>query len=45
MKRLAAILLMLLVLGTASAEWLPEKSNRLVNDYSGILTESQCQAL
>ena len=45
MKRLASILLTLLVLGTASAEWLPEKSNRLVNDYSGILALSQCQAL
>ena len=45
MKRLFAILLTLMLIGTASAEWLPEKSNRLVNDYSGILALSQCQAL
>ncbi len=29
----------------AQTEWLPEKSNRLVNDYSGILTTEQLQAL
>ena len=30
---------------SAHAEWLPEKSNRLVNDYSGILPVAQCEAL
>ena len=30
---------------SARAEWLPEKSNRLVNDYSGILPLAQCEAL
>ena len=30
---------------SAYAEWLPERSNRLVNDYSGILTTEQIQAL
>ena len=29
----------------AQTEWLPEKTNRLVNDYSGILTAEQAQAL
>ena len=29
----------------AQTEWLPAKSNRLVNDYSGILTAQQVQAL
>lgn len=45
MKRLSAILLTLLLLATAHAEWLPEKSNRLVNDYSGILSAQQAQTL
>ena len=29
----------------AQTEWLPEKSNRLVNDYSGMLTAEQAQTL
>ena len=29
----------------AQTEWLPEKSNRLVNDYSGMLTAEQVQTL
>lgn len=29
----------------AHAEWLPQKSDRLVNDYSGMLTATQLQAL
>ena len=29
----------------AQTEWLPAKSNRLVNDYSGILTAEQVQTL
>lgn len=45
MKRLSAILLTLLLAGAAHAEWLPAKSNRLVNDYSGILTSAQVQTL
>ena len=45
MKRLSAILLTLLLVGVAHAEWLPAKSDRLVNDYSGILALSQVQAL
>lgn len=43
-KGLFAILLLLSTL-CAHAEWLPEKSNRLVNDYSGILTAEQVQTL
>ncbi len=40
------ILLSLLVLPLAAhAEWLPAKTNRLVNDYSGILSESQRNTL
>lgn len=36
------LLLMLAPLAAmAQAEWLPEKTNRLVNDYSGMLTPSQ----
>lgn len=27
------------------AEWTPEKSSRLVNDYSGVLTAEQCNTL
>lgn len=45
MKRLTAILLLLLLVGAAHAEWLPVKSNRLVNDYSGVLDMAQVQAL
>lgn len=45
MKRLTVILLSLLLFGAAHAEWLPEKSNRLVNDYSGMLSDAQVQTL
>lgn len=44
LKRLALALL-LLVAPAARAEWLPEKSDRLVNDYSGMLTAAQREAL
>lgn len=30
---------------TAHAEWLPQKSNRLVNDYSGVLSGDEASAL
>ena len=43
-KGLIAILLLLCSL-CVHAEWLPEKSNRLVNDYSGILTAAQVSTL
>lgn len=40
------LLALLLVWPTAAqAEWLPERTNRLVNDYSGMLTEQQREAL
>ena len=39
------ILLSLLLPLAAHAEWLPTKTNRLVNDYSGILSESQRNTL
>ena len=39
------VLICLLLPLTAHAEWLPQKSNRLVNDYSGILSESQRNTL
>lgn len=35
------VLLMLLLPVAAHAEWLPERSQRLVNDYSQMLSESQ----
>ena len=41
---LAAMLLAVLPL-SAHAEWLPERTNRLVNDYSQMLTESQRNTL
>lgn len=41
-----ALLLMLLAVPLAThAEWLPAKSNRLVNDYSTILSSSQLEKL
>lgn len=43
-KRIVLLLLLALPLA-AHAEWLPEKSNRLVNDYSQILSEEQCNTL
>ena len=39
------VLLFLLLPLAAHAEWLPEKSNRLVNDYSGILSTEQVATL
>ena len=39
------IIWLLLSLGVAHAEWTPERSNRLVNDYSGVLTSEQVAAL
>ena len=42
-KRVVFICLLLPL--TAHAEWLPEKSNRLVNDYSGILSTEQASTL
>lgn len=45
MKRFLLVFLALLATGTAFAGWPPEKSNRLVNDYSGMLTQAQAQAL
>lgn len=38
--RLLIVLLLLHVL-PARAEWLPERTNRLINDYSGVLTDVQ----
>lgn len=46
MKRSAVLSLLLLLLpATVHAEWLPEKSNRLVNDYSLALNEQQRESL
>lgn len=42
-KKIALILLMFPL--ALHAEWLPEKSNRLVNDYSGVLSESERNSL
>ena len=39
------VLICLLLPLTAHAEWLPEKSNRLVNDYSGRLSTEQVATL
>ena len=46
-SRHIALLLLLMLCAPLQlhAEWLPEKSNRLVNDYSGMLSESQRDAL
>jgi uncharacterized protein len=44
-KRFLLTLFAVLVAGTSLAGWPPEKSSRLVNDYSGILTPDQVQAL
>lgn len=50
MHRIAKYIVFLLALFlaaplTAQTEWTPEKSTRLVNDYSGILTETQLNSL
>jgi len=41
------VLLLMIVLGGAGlhAQWMPEKSNRLVNDYSHMLTTEQANSL
>lgn len=44
LKHIALLLLMALPLA-ADAQWLPEKTDRLVNDYSGILSEQQIETL
>lgn len=43
--RYAIWVLLLTAPFAAQAEWLPEKPNRLVNDYSGILSQQQNAAL
>lgn len=45
MKHRLFIVLLLLTVWPLRAEWLPERTNRLVNDYSQILTESQRNTL
>lgn len=48
MKRIVTLLwLAVLTVGTVAAQsgWLPEKTQRLVNDYSGVLSDSQRDAL
>jgi uncharacterized protein len=44
-KHIVVLLALVLGSGAIHAQWLPEKSNRLVNDYSGILSEQQCSTL
>ena len=44
-KHIVVLLALVLGSGAIHAQWLPEKSNRLVNDYSGILSEQQCSML
>lgn len=45
-RKVIALLVVWLALPMAvRAEWLPEKSNRLVNDYSQILSEQECAML
>lgn len=45
MKRLFMFIAVLLCAAGTQAQWLPEKSNQLVNDYSGILSEQQREML
>ena len=46
MRRLSAIFFLLLFIAApAWSQWLPEKSDRLVNDYSSILTTDQLASL
>ena len=47
MRRFTIVLAMLLcgLLAMGQAEWTPEKSSRLVNDYSGVLTAEQRNTL
>lgn len=46
-NRCIIFLLLLCAFGTAIAqtEWTPERTNRLVNDYSGVLSDSQREEL
>lgn len=44
-KHIVVVLALALCWGPLHAEWLPERSNRLVNDYSGMLTAEQREAL
>ena len=44
-KHIVLLLALALCGGSLHAEWLPERSNRLVNDYSGMLTAEQREAL
>ena len=44
-KRILAIVLALLCAGSLQAQWLPEKTNRLVNDYAGVLSDAEASAL
>ena len=45
MKHRLLVILLLLSVWPLQAEWLPERTNHLVNDYSKILTESQRNTL
>lgn len=45
LRKYVAVALLLCASLSARAEWLPEKSNRLVNDYSGMLSEQQVSDL
>lgn len=45
MRKIVLLLVIVLGVGGLHAQWLPEKTNRLVNDYSGILSESQRSGL
>ena len=45
MKRQLAIFLLLLAVAPLRAEWTPERTNRLVNDYSGVLSAEQANTL
>ena len=43
--RYIAFIVLLALPVAGRAEWLPERSNRLVNDYSGMLSDEQREAL
>lgn len=44
-KYIVLLLTLTVCSASAHAEWLPERTNRLVNDYSGMLTAQQCETL
>ena len=44
-KHIVILLTWMLASGVSHAQWMPEKTNRLVNDYSGILSETQRNTL